>query len=63
MADGLYLPDGTFQPFSSAELSTELATRQNAGVCLRGTQNSLGQSAMSAQRSALTDVTACARVN
>ena len=63
MADGLYLPDGTFQPFSSAELSTELATRQNAGVCLRGTQNSLGQSAMSAKRSALTDVTACARVN
>ena len=32
MADGLFMPDGTFQPFSSAELSTELATRQNAGV-------------------------------
>ena len=33
MADGLFMPDGTFQPFSSVELSTELATRQNAGVC------------------------------
>lgn len=32
MADGLFLPDGTFQPFSTADLSTELATRQNAGV-------------------------------
>ena len=32
MADGLFMPDGTFQPFNSAELSTELATRQNAGV-------------------------------
>lgn len=32
MADGLFLPDGTFQPFSGAELSTELATRENAGV-------------------------------
>lgn len=32
MADGLFLPDGTFRPFSAAELSTELATRQNAGV-------------------------------
>lgn len=32
MADGLFMPDGTFQPFSGAELSTELATRQNAGV-------------------------------
>lgn len=32
MADGLYMPDGTFRPFSAAELSTELATRQNAGV-------------------------------
>ena len=31
-AGGLYNADGTFQPFSSAELSTELATRQNAGV-------------------------------
>lgn len=32
MADGLYMPDGTFRPFLAAELSTELATRQNAGV-------------------------------
>ena len=32
MADGLFLPDGTFHPFSVAELSTELATRSNAGV-------------------------------
>ena len=32
MADGLFMPDGTFQPFSAADLSTELATRQNAGV-------------------------------
>lgn len=32
MADGLFLPDGTFQPFSGADLSTELATRENAGV-------------------------------
>ena len=32
MADGLFMPDGNFVPFSSAELSTELATRQNAGV-------------------------------
>ena len=32
MADGLFMPDGTFQPFSGAELSTELATRQSAGV-------------------------------
>ena len=32
MADGLFLPDGTFQPFNGAELSTELATRENAGV-------------------------------
>ena len=29
---GLYNADGNFVPFSSAELSTELATRQNAGV-------------------------------
>lgn len=34
MANGLYNADGIFQPFSSAELSTELATRQNAGVFL-----------------------------
>lgn len=32
MADGLFMPDGTFQPFSGADLSTELATRQTAGV-------------------------------
>lgn len=32
MADGLYYPDGSFRPFSAAELSTELATRQNAGI-------------------------------
>lgn len=32
MADGLFLPDGTFQPFSAADLRAELATRQNAGV-------------------------------
>ena len=29
---GLYNADGTFVPFNGAELSTELATRQNAGV-------------------------------
>lgn len=34
MADGLFLPDGTFLSFSAAELATELATRQNAGVTL-----------------------------
>ena len=34
MADGLFLSDGTFLPFSTAELATELATRQNAGVTL-----------------------------
>lgn len=32
MGDGLYLPDGSFQPFSALDLSTELATRKNAGV-------------------------------
>ena len=32
MADGLYMPDGSYRPFSAAELSTALATRQNAGV-------------------------------
>lgn len=32
MADGLYYPDGSFRPFSAADLSTELATRQNAGI-------------------------------
>ncbi len=34
MADGLYLPDGTFRPFSVESLTTELATRQNAGLFL-----------------------------
>lgn len=34
MADGLFLPDGTFQAFSAAALTTELATRQNAGFFL-----------------------------
>ena len=29
---GLYNADGTFVPFSAADLSTELATRQNAGM-------------------------------
>lgn len=32
MADGLFLLDGTFHSFSAAELSTELATRSDAGV-------------------------------
>lgn len=34
MADGLFLPDGTFRPFSVESLTTELATRQNAGLFL-----------------------------
>lgn len=34
MADGIYLPDGTFQPFHPEELQTELATRENAGLTL-----------------------------
>lgn len=34
MSGGLYYPDGTFRPFQSIELGTELATRQNAGVTL-----------------------------
>lgn len=34
MADGIFSADGTFQPFRPAELQTELATRQNAGVTL-----------------------------
>ena len=34
MANGLYLPDGTFQHFTASALSTELATRQNAGLAL-----------------------------
>ena len=32
MADGLFMPDGTFVPFNGTDLSTELATRQTAGV-------------------------------
>ena len=32
--NGVYLPDGTFQPFDTTELSTELATRDSAGVVL-----------------------------
>lgn len=34
MAKGIYAPDGTLIPFNSTYLSTELATRQNAGVTL-----------------------------
>ena len=34
MTDGLYLADGTFRPFSIESLTTELATRQNAGLYL-----------------------------
>lgn len=34
MADGLFLPDGTFRPFAVESLTTELATRQNAGLFL-----------------------------
>lgn len=34
MADGLYLADGTFRPFSIESLTTELATRRNAGLYL-----------------------------
>ena len=34
MADGLYLADGTFRTFSIESLTTELATRQNAGLYL-----------------------------
>lgn len=34
MADGLYLADGTFWAFSIESLTTELATRQNAGLYL-----------------------------
>ena len=32
MADGLFMPDGNFVPCNATELSTELATRQTAGV-------------------------------
>ena len=32
MANGIYRADGTFQPFQYEGLSTELATRQNAGI-------------------------------
>lgn len=44
MANGLFLPDGSFRAFSYRELSTELATRQNAGVAfaeLEGWLNTL----------------------
>lgn len=34
MSNGLYLPDGTFQPFQAAALSSEIGTRQNAGVTM-----------------------------
>lgn len=34
MAEGIYAPDGTFIPFNAADLGTELATRQNAGLAL-----------------------------
>lgn len=34
MTTGLYLPDGSFQPFDALSLSTELATRDNAGTSL-----------------------------
>lgn len=34
MVEGIYAPDGTLVPFSSADLGTELATRQNAGLTL-----------------------------
>ena len=36
MADGLYLEDGTFMPFKGEDLTTELATRENAGAWLSG---------------------------
>lgn len=32
MASGIYMPDGTFRPLRVGELTTELATRQNAGL-------------------------------
>ena len=32
MASGIYRADGTFQPFQATGLTTELATRQNAGL-------------------------------
>lgn len=34
MANGLYMPDGTFRPLSAKDLQTELATRQNAELAL-----------------------------
>jgi len=34
MADGLFMPDGTYVPFSAEDLGTELATRDNAGAWL-----------------------------
>ncbi len=32
MASGIYRADGSFQPFQATGLTTELATRQNAGL-------------------------------
>lgn len=34
MADGIYLADGSFQPFQPAAMGMELATRRNAGLAL-----------------------------
>lgn len=34
MEKGLYLPDGSYKPLDVADLTTELATRQNAGLYL-----------------------------
>lgn len=34
MANGLSLPDGTFQPFRAEDMNTQLATRQNVGITL-----------------------------
>lgn len=43
MADGLYMPDGSFQPFRGEDLTTELATRENAGAWLSGVGQWLDQ--------------------
>lgn len=34
MANGIFLPDGSFQAFRAADLGAELATRRNAGLSL-----------------------------
>lgn len=39
---GLWMPDGTFQPFDAESLSTELATRQRAGDIFAFTANAMG---------------------